>query len=298
MEKQLTAGCLEVKSISLGVQGLAKLKRNKDLPPMLFAFRCNVFDADIGNSEYKFGCSNENDRTSWLSLLKSIAMPDTLKNEKIMNKRAGIGAGTSSSNSSSPQRGGGRSGDDDDRSLFTKSKSGTNIGIGKEKLQLGRSVNGSNSNNRSRGMMDDDDVSVVSNNSKVSVSNANQKSPKTKTNIKTKLVDIDPNRPPVGIGSNIKLGKYAVNDREMYGGSNSYDPTLSFDEATMEMMEKSANNNNLDLDTMSEYRLKLGPIGSVKITNIVRFFEIVLGFPGILIIHTFGPADLSSFVYG
>ena len=92
---QLKPGFCDVKISRVSISALSRLRRNgnKDLPPSPFFFVVNIFDADKGQSTYKFATSSEADRSQWVGAFKAIGQPVELqprgeKNDAILPRSA------------------------------------------------------------------------------------------------------------------------------------------------------------------------------------------------------------------
>jgi hypothetical protein len=119
LEFPLKAGFLDAKAAKLGLSALTKLSKNKDLPPMLFFFNVSVFDADTGDSTYRFACLTEEERAQWLRVLKAIGLPESMKQEQAIARRGGKSAPSANTPGSALARSGGAAAgaqDDDDMS--------------------------------------------------------------------------------------------------------------------------------------------------------------------------------------
>ena len=305
VEFPLKAGFLECKTAKLGLSALSKLSKNKDLPPVLFFFYVEVFDADKGDNTYRFACLSEEDRKQWLLILRSKGMPDSLKQEQAMAKRTGKttnspgrtpsksngnkGGLTSSSNT--PSGSSGARGmlqameiDEDEGSVISRATNTSANGHGNSKSPITpQSINNTNSSSSNGG-------GGINKNTLLARGNTGFMSPMG-------VVSPPSNRPPPRMGSNIKMGQVPredINSNSSISGISS----TGFDEATMEMMGSGGDSKEDDISGMdgAEYRLKLGPI-SVKFTNLFRFFEVILGFPGLILLDTFGPSNRSSLLY-
>ncbi len=125
---------------------------------------------------------------------------------------------------------------------------------------------------------DDDEMSVASHNT--NVTNRTQVS-----RVNDGIVSPSPGRPPIGFGTSIRQG-----NPDQYESVDNEDNSKGFDEATLEMM--GAGEDGVE----KERRISIG-ICSVKVTNIIRFFEVLLGYPGILLVDSFGPANKNSVIY-
>ncbi len=269
---QLKAGMIESKSAKVSLAARSKMMKNKDLPSELHFFNVLIFDADTGDSTYRFACQSENERSTWLSILQAIGMPDSLKAEKAMKRREGIEMSVPGSASRS-------AGAANESDTLSASK------LNSRDSRYNRSGTGQR--------RDDDEVSLASQASKASRIQALRQRQEGNSNNtggtltdREKLISLSPARPPIGMGSSIMGGRQAQLEKARIATDKSNEV---FDAAAMKMLAG-------DDKDEKEYRINLG-ICSVKLTNILGFIEILLGYPGVILIKEFGPKNQSSFVY-
>ena len=272
LEIPLKPGFVDCKVAKLGMSALSKLKKNANLPASLYFFNVNVFDADKGETTHKLASASEEERGQWLAVMKSYAVPDAGASPQKRAVKAAIGTSATAS-------------------PYTPNTSNY------------AKLNNSAITNEDR---DDDSISNVSGPS-LAASAANgtpQARPTSSKAIPTNnrgsggfnsplgVVTPPPNRPPLPLGTNIRSGPAPNQDSEKLLNA----PT-GFDDLMMEAISGGADiDAKIDGNEAEELRLTLGPL-SVKFTNLFRFVEVIFGFPGVILVDTFGPVNRSSWIY-